>query len=553
METGIDVLPAILAAAFLLGMAARTIGLPPMVGFLVAGFVLHEVGVRPTEGLAEVADLGVLLLLFTIGLKLKPKMLAKPQIIGTAGVHLAVWAATMGPLIWLTGLVWGGMFEELGWREALLVAFALSFSSTVFAVKLFDDKGEMNSVHGQTAIGILIFQDVAAVVFLTTAGGQVPDVWAIALIVLLLVRPLLFLLLDRLGHGEMLPLFGLFALLVLGAASFKLVGMKPDLGALILGMLLADHRRARDVADSLIGIKELFLIGFFLQIGLGGIPSWPVVLTALGLVGLLAFKAALFFALFIAFRLRARTATLGAVALATYSEFGLIVGAVAVDGGMIGEDWLTILALALAISFAVMAPINAMAHGLYARFSRDLRRLERTKIDAEDEPMRARGAQIIVFGMGRLGQAIYRRMAERHSSRLLGVETSSEKVAELTKRGWNVVHGDATDSDFWARASRTTATTKAVLLAMPEHEANLYALQQIRAQGFTGFVAAMARYPDEVDLLREAGADYALDLFGEAGSGFAEDVEQKLTEQGLDALFEPAPEVPVAALPDARG
>lgn len=534
---GIDALPVLLAVAFASGMAARLVSLPPMVGFLIAGFVLHSLGVQKTDALAEVADLGVLLLLFTIGLKLRLKNLLKVPIIGTAGAHLGLWAMLISAIIWGTGLAGFGMFAELGVAESLLLAFALSFSSTVFAVKLYEDKGEMASVHGQTAIGILIFQDVAAAIFLTASGGQVPTIWALALVALFLLRPILFMILDRLGHGEMLPLFGFFALIVLGAASFKLVGLKPDLGALVLGMMMADHKRAREVADSLIGFKEVFLIGFFLQIGLGGIPSWEVVLTALGLIGLLLAKAAMFFALLVAFRLRARTALLGALGLATYSEFGLIVGAVAVDTGMIAAEWLTVLALALAISFAVMSPINALGHGLYARYSPRLRRFESSRIDAEDQPMRPGQAQVIIFGMGRLGCVIYNRMAARHGDGLLGVETNPDKVTQLRDRGWNVVHGDATDSDFWERASRTDAATRAVLLAMPEHRANLFALQQIRARGFTGYVAAIARFPEDVVTLKEAGADYALDLFGEAGAGFADDVEKQLSSIGLAEML----------------
>lgn len=550
---GIDALPVLLAVAFAAGMSARMIGLPPMVGFLFAGFVLYALGVRQTEALEGVADLGVLLLLFTIGLKLKLRNLLRLPIVGTASAHLIAWVAGITALIWLTGALGFGLFQSLGWAESLLLAFALSFSSTVFAVKLFEDKGEMNSVHGQTAIGILIFQDVAAAIFLTASGGQEPSVWAVALVLLLLLRPLLFKVLDILGTGELIPLFGFFALIVLGAASFKLAGLKPDLGALILGMLMADHKRAREVADSLVAFKEVFLIGFFLQIGLGGIPSLEVILTAVALTGLLAVKAALFFALFLAFRFRSRTALLGSLGLASYSEFGLIVGAVAVNGGWVGPEWLTILALALAVSFAVMAPVNAAGHDLYARYSRFLRRFEARRIDDSDKPFHARGATIIIFGLGRLGEAIYRRMSEHHEGELLGVETSVEKVQALRERGWNVVHGDATDSDFWERAARTHDQTKAVLLAMPEHRANLFALEQIRAQGFKGYVAAIARVPGDVDRLLAAGADHALDLFGEAGTGFAEDVSEYLLRQSgasdVDGARAPVAIEPVTAKP----
>ncbi|MBY8975992.1 cation:proton antiporter [Rhodobacteraceae bacterium NNCM2] len=532
-QFGIDTLTFTLAVAYLLGIAARAVRMPPMVGFLVTGFVLNALGVPPAEGLERIADMGVLLLLFTIGLKLNPMALVKAPILGSGSIHMASWCVIVSLLIWAGGMLGFRQFTGLGWQEIATISFALSFSSTVFAVKVFDEKGELGSVHGRMAIGILIFQDVVAAVFLTVVGGKIPSVWAFGLVGLLLLRPILFRMLDRLGHGEMLPLFGFFTLMVLGVASFQVVGLKPDLGALVVGMLLADHRRAGEVADSLFGFKEVFLIGFFLQIGLDGLPSLAEVMTALVLVGLLLLKGALFFFLLVAFRLRARTAFLGALGLATYSEFGLIVGAVAVHDGLLGQEWLLVFALTVAVSFAVLSPLNTFGHDLYARFTRVLRRFEHRKVDLADVPLRTGEASILIFGMGRLGQAIYDRMREKHGDNLVGIETNTERVASLTAAGWNVVHGDATDSDFWLRASRSGARTRAILLAMPEHKANVYALEQIRAQGFTGYIAAIARYPDEVPLLEEAGATFALDLFGEAGSGFADDVDERLGNIGL--------------------
>ncbi|MEM8791872.1 MAG: cation:proton antiporter family protein [Pseudomonadota bacterium] len=532
---GLDTLTISLAVAFALGLGARMLTMPPMVGFLLAGFVLSALGVESEERLEQIADMGVLLLLFTIGLKLNIKSLFRWPIVGTAALHLSGWMIVVGSLIFVTGLAGIGRYVGLEWTQIAVITFALSFSSTVFAVKIFDDKGELGSVHGRTAIGILIFQDIAAAIFLTAAGGQLPSIWALALVALFFLRPVLFAVLNKIGHGEMLPLFGFFALIVLGVASFKLVGLKPDLGALVLGMMLADHRRAPEVADSLFGFKELFLIGFFLQIGLQGVPSVDLLLTAVALMGLLVLKAVGFFLLLVLFHLRARTALLGALGLSTYSEFGLIVGDVAVKDGLLHPDWLTTIALAVALSFLILSPMNAIGHSLYARLTRRLRRFEYRNVDAEDERLRTGDASIVIFGMGRLGQSIYRRMHMTYGDDLVGVETNPQRVTELQARGWNVMHGDATDSDFWYRASRTGATARAVLLAMPEHRANLFALEQIRGQGFTGYIAAIARYPDEVERLRAGGANFALDLFGEAGAGFADDVEERLRAVNLDA------------------
>jgi predicted Kef-type K+ transport protein len=114
----------------------------------------------------------------------------------------------------------------------------------------------MQSMHGRVAIGILIMQDIIAVVFITLSTGKVPSLWAFALFGLILVRPVLFIIMNRCGHGELIPLFGLVAALVLGAEAFDQVGLKADLGALILGMMLAGHARAGEISDSLLSFKS---------------------------------------------------------------------------------------------------------------------------------------------------------------------------------------------------------------------------------------------------------------------------------------------------------
>ena len=523
-----DSLAVSLAIAFAFGMAARLLAMPPMVGFLVAGFALSQFGVEKTEAGERIAEFGVLLLLFIIGLKLKPRMLAEPHIFGGALVHMALAVVGISAFLSVLAVAGIGLFTELGAAQIALIAFALSFSSTVFTVKVFEEKGELGSVHGKAAIGILIIQDIAAVVYLVASTGALPSIYALGLVALYPVRHVIFMALDRLGHGELLPLFGLFAVLVLGAALFKAVGLKPDLGALIVGMLMANHPRAGEIADSLLSFKDVFLIGFFLNIGLGGFPSLEILLAAGLLMGLLLFKFALFFFVLCWFNLRARTALLASLGLATFSEFGLIVGAVAVDQQILGFEWLQALAIALSLSFLILTPLNAAGHALYARFSRRLRRFEAPRKELEDQTARLHGAQVVIFGMGRLGTAVYRGLEPTYGLGVMGIETDRDKVARLEGGGLNVIHGDATDSDFWRRAGKPSATLRAVLLAMPDHDANLYALQQIRASEFRGFVAAMARFPDEVASLEEAGADVAFDVYGEAGTGFAADIAERL-------------------------
>lgn len=515
-----------LVVAFGFGFAARQVGLPPLVGFLAAGFVLNGFGVHSDDTLQVIADTGVTLLLFTIGLKLKIKSLLRPEVWGTASLHALLTTAGLGLVLLVLGVLGLPLVAGMGVGTAIVVGFALSFSSTVFAVKVLEAKGELASLHGRTAIGILIVQDVFAVVFLTASTGKLPEPWAPALILLIYLRPILFRLLDRVGHGELLPLFGFFAALALGVEIFDLAGLKADLGALAMGMLLAGHRKASEIADSLFSFKEIFLVGFFLNIGLSGLPGPGALLMAVFLVLLLPGKAVVFLAILTRLRLRVRTATLASLVLSNYSEFGLIVGAIAVANGWIGTEWVVAIAIAMSISFAAAAPFNARAHTVYARLQEPMARYEPAEVHPEERVIDTGDAQVAIFGMGRIGTGAYDYLREKRGDVIAGFDVDPAKIADHLQAGRNVILGDATDPDFWFRHGRPRFDM--VMLAMPEHDANMHALVQLRSGGYAGYIAALAQYPDRAEELDRAGADVAFSTYAEAGAGFAAHVESSI-------------------------
>jgi predicted Kef-type K+ transport protein len=515
--------PVFLGIAFVLGFAARQIGLPPLVGFLAAGFALNGLGFESGPLLVQFADLGVTLLLFSIGLKLKIETLLKPEVWAGASLHMAATVVVFGLAIFALATAGVHLFAGLDLASSALIAFALSFSSTVFAVKALEEKGEMQSLHGRTAIGILIIQDIIAVLFITFSTGKVPSVWALALVGLILLRPLLFLIMDRCGHGELIPLFGLFAALVLGAEAFDQVGLKADLGALILGVLLAKHGRAGEISDSLLNFKDILLVGFFLNIGMSGTLSLEAVLVALLFVLVLPLKVALFFVLLTRFRLRARSSSLASLGLATYSEFGLIVGAIGVANGWLAPDWLAVVAVALAATFVLGSPLNAMAHGLYARFHARLIPWESATRHSEDQPIHAGEARIAVLGMGRIGTGTYDTMYGRFGDIVVGLDSDPDKVAAHHDAGRNVILGDATDSDFWERVQ--PRKIRLIMLTLPELSANLDMMRRLADSPYDGKIAAVARFADEVEILEQAGVHMAVDSFTEAGAGFAGHVQ----------------------------
>jgi predicted Kef-type K+ transport protein len=509
-----------IAGALLLGLAASRLRLPPLVGFLAAGFLFGALGMQPTPMLADLADGGVLLLLFTVGLKLRIKTLLRYEVWGTAIAHLA-----------LTGVIGVIVLSGLGLSPAqsFALAVALGFSSTVLAAKVLEGNRELRAVHGRVAIGILIVQDVVAVALLTFVSVHTPSPFALALLLLPLARPLIAWLLDRVGHGELLVLFGA-ALAVGGGETFTALGLGGELGALLLGTMLADHRRSQELATVLWGLKELFLVGFFLNIGLSGAPTWDALVGALWLVLLLSVKGATFFLLLIGLGLRARTSFLTAVSLTTYSEFTLIVVDVAVGNGLIGTQWLVVTALAVAMSFVVAAPLNAFAHDIFRRLAPWLERFERDKRHPDDEPISLGRAEIVIVGMGRVGAGAYDYLRQQNEKHIVGIDSDPAKIESNVREGRRVAYADAEDPSFWHLLN--IDRLRAIMLAVPDLEAKVTAARALRQRGFRGLVSATHLYPEERGPIIEAGCDVTYNYYTEAGVGFARHTYETLRGPG---------------------
>ncbi|NNN44140.1 MULTISPECIES: cation:proton antiporter family protein [unclassified Vibrio] len=516
-----------ISAAFIVGYIAQKCHLPPLVGFLIAGFGLNLYGFESNQTLATLADLGVTLMLFTIGLKLDIKSLLEKEIWAGATIHNVL--ATSIFTLALIGFKYLGLtsLSELPFTSLLLLGFALSFSSTVFAVKSLQEKGEMNSTYGTLAIGILVMQDIFAVIFLTASTGKLPEWYAISLFALPLLRPLFFRLLDNAGHGELLVLLGIFLALVIGAGGFQLVGMKPDLGALILGMLLAKHSKASELSKALFNLKELFLVCFFLNIGLAEKPTLTGLLLALLLMILLPLKGALYFWVLNQFHFRVRTSLLTSLSLFNFSEFGLIVGGLAFKLGWLPGDILVALAIAVSLSFLIAAPLSRKGNEVYQHSSSWFSDPQPETLNLRDSVINPGEAQVIILGMGRIGTGAYDEFYSRYGDICLGVELREEAAKQHQNEGRNVISGDATDPDFWARILHT-GKVKLILLAMPHHQANQIALAELNKRQFTGQIAAIAEYSDQMDILLQEGAHAAFNIYSEAGTGFARHVCEHL-------------------------
>ncbi|MCC7329077.1 MAG: cation:proton antiporter [Gammaproteobacteria bacterium] len=502
--------------AFILGLLARSLALPPLVGFLAAGFLLNGLGVGPVPVLASLGEVGVWLLLFTVGLKLRWQSLVRPEVWVTASVHLLLTAALAALLARVSGLAW---------PAAWLLGAAFSFSSTVLAAVVLEPRRELRAFHGRIVIGVLVVQDVVAVAVLAAGADVTPSPYAALLVLVFLARPLLNRLVDFVGHGELLVLLAVLLAVNGGGYGFHALGLSGEVGALLLGALLSGHPRSTELADALWGMKEIFLLCFFLGIGMASPLGAGAIAGGAALLLALPFKAVLFFVLLLALGLRARSSFLAALSLTSFSEFGLIVMQLGVRRELLDPQWLSLAAVAVAGSFALATPLNRLAHGLFARWEPVLQRFERRRRHPDDEPLSVGAAEVLVVGMGRVGSGAYRYLREHHVQ-VVGLDSDMTKVEAHVQDGRRVVYADGEDPELWHRLQ--LGRVRAVMLALPDTEAKIIASRQLRRRGFAGLIAATYVYDEERQPILDAGCDLTYNYFSEAGTGFAAHIADSL-------------------------
>jgi glutathione-regulated potassium-efflux system ancillary protein KefC len=293
-------------------------------------------------------------------------------------------------------------------------------------------------------------------------------------------------------------------------------------------MIIAHHSKANELSKALLSFKDLFLVGFFLSVGMTALPGWQEFWIALLLIIFLPIKTALFFGLFNAFYLRASTSWRASLNLANYSEFGLIVGSLATASGWLPKEWLAVFAIVLSLSFILSAPLVSIRDHLYQKWRANLKRFEHKRRIPGEEDMDLAHIEVVIFGMGRMGSAAYKAIEPDFHDRILGVEIDSDKSIKHRELNRFVVAGDATNLDFWKRAPQLIDGLKWVLLTLPTHNANMAAASVLKEMGYQGKIAATSKYDDEAEQLKELGVDFSFNIYAEAGIGFANDLKGRL-------------------------
>lgn len=504
-----------ITVAFVLGYIFLKLGLPPLLGYLAGGFFLSAFGYASSPMLDQLANVGVIFLLFTLGMKIRLKNFLQPEVAVSALLQIVISVALLTGLFALIGISAGFSLSQ-----TLLLATLFAVASTVIAAKGLEDKGEIDSYHGRLAIGILVMEDIILIGILAFTGLKAPSPLALILLLLPLLRPVAVRLLRSIKDSELLLLYGIFMALA-GSFLFESLHLSAELGAFCFGVLHAGEEKAEEMTEKLWGLREAFLIGFFLKIGLTGTPAWHDLMYAVLLVLFLPLRVGIFFMMLTGFRLRARTAFLTAASLASFSEFALITGAVTISAGLLPESLLITLAATVALSFLVGAPVNSRANSIFRRFGSFLERFESKRARSDAEPDSIGIANFIVVGMGRTGTAAYDYLAT-NGKRVVGFDTDPGVLEKQRLDKRRVLYGDANNKTLWEKLD--IDLLQGVVVCVPEESSKLNVIGTLRNRGFIGAISAMIESDEQAAELREVGVNTLFSPVVHAGTELAERV-----------------------------
>ncbi|MDZ4074840.1 MAG: cation:proton antiporter family protein [Hylemonella sp.] len=518
------------ALLLLISAAAGALALwlrqPPLIAYIAVGIVAGPavMGLSSAhEQIVLLAQVGVAVLLFVVGLKLD---LQHIRHIGPVAL-----ATGLGQLAFT--IVFGFFLlivMDKSVMEAIYVAVALTFSSTIIIVKLLTDKREIDSLHGRIAVGFLIVQDLAVVLAMMTmsalrGGGEaglaevaLSLLWRLALVAVamtVLMRYVLPRVVELMARSQELLLIFAIAWGTSLAALGEWAGFSKEAGAFLAGFSLASTRYRDAINARLTGIRDFLLLFFFIDLGarfdfstLGAELGTAAVLSLFVLVG----NPLIVMAIMGWMGYRKRTGFLAGLTVAQISEFSIIFVAMGITLGHVGPGALGLTTLVGLVTIALSTYMILYSHPLYERLAPWLGWFERRHAHREqDVAQDGEGRQpveVIVVGLGVYGQRLALGLRAADVG-VLGVDFDPEVTRSLHRRGLTVRFGDAMEADFIE--SLPLAGSAWVVSTLPDPTSNRGLLQALRQQHYAGQVAVVCRREAEGPELKAMGADIVLD------------------------------------------
>lgn len=477
-----------LVVAFIGGVIARRIGLPTIVGYLLAGIAIGPFTpgfVGDTETISQLAELGVIFLMFGVGLHFSFNDLWKVRSIAVPGA--------LGQMF-LTTMLAFGLSQMWGWSisSGIVLGLAISIASTVVLLRGLIDNGLLSTPHGQAAVGWLILEDLATVLILVlmptlanTNGGfdwralgiTLAQASVFVLIVLFAGKRLIPWILLRIAHTRSRELFILAILAItlgtaLGAA--ELFGVSFALGAFVAGVVVSESPLSHQVGADVFPFREAFAVLFFVSIGMLVNPIYlfnnigqVLALTGLIVVG----KSILTLGLGLLFPWQARTALVVSAGLSQIGEFSFILGQAGISLGLLDRDQYSLILagalLSITVNPAMFRLINPVEKWLKT-FPALWKLLDRHN-PSPFEPEETMKNHVVVVGYGRVGHHIINLLKEMNVPSIV-IDSDAERIDELSRREVHNLYGDASNSEVLTHAGLEHA--RALVLTGPDEDAN---------------------------------------------------------------------------------
>jgi Kef-type K+ transport system membrane component KefB len=522
---------------------------PVLIAYIVVGIAVGPAGfglVTAHDQIDLLAQVGVAVLLFAVGLKLD---LHHVRHIGPVAL-----ATGLGQLTF-TIVIGFGLVLALGKSamEAVYVAVALTFSSTIIIVKLLSDKRELDSLHGRIAVGFLIVQDLAVVIAMMAmsslrstgdAGADWADVllsmsWrlaAAAVAMAVLMRWVLPTVVAAMARSQELLLVFAVAWGVALAALGEWAGFSKEAGAFLAGFSLASTPYREAMNARLTGIRDFLLLFFFIDLGaqldfstLGDELLPAVVLSLFVLIG----NPLIVMAIMGFMGYRRRTGFMAGLTVAQISEFSIVFVAMGITLGHVGVEVLGLTTLVGLATITVSTYMILYAQPLYERLGPRLRVFERDRpfreLAAASADSATRPVQAVVFGLGRYGSRLFEQLRAA-GVEAIGVDFDPEAVRELQRRGLPAVFGDGEDANFLETLPLRQASW--VITTFPQWDSNRTLLHALRAMGYRGRVVGAVRDAAHSQALAEAGVDGIFNPFDDAADHAAAQLARDIRQQG---------------------
>jgi Kef-type K+ transport system membrane component KefB len=528
----------ILLIASFVGAIGAKIRQPVLISYILVGILVGPTALHLVTAHAQIdllAQIGVTILLFIVGLKLDLNHIRHigPVALATGLGQLTFTIAFGFLLIYMMGR---------SPTEALYIAVALTFSSTIIIVKLLTDKRELDSLHGRIAVGFLIVQDIAVVVAMMTmsalgdsdqsttlavTGNLLFRLSAAAVVTYLLMRHFLPRVMSAMASSQELLMIFAIAWGTMLAAVGEWAGFSKEAGAFLAGFSLAGTHYREAMNARLAGIRDFMLLFFFIDLGARinfselQTEIWPaIVLSLFVLIG----NPLIVMAIMGFMGYRRRTGFLAGLTVAQISEFSIVFVAMGITLGHVGTKTLGLTTLVGLVTITLSTYMILYSQRLYQFLSPWLGMFERTRpyreIEAEERPDASQSPEVVVFGVGRYGRRLLSRLVES-GIESMGVDFDPEAVRTARRTNLDVRFGDGEDQSFVE--TLPLSKTRWVVAALPDWESNRALLKSLELAGYQGPIAGVARDDLHEGLLRESGIKRVLNPFTDAAD-FAADL-----------------------------